>query len=101
VKTETKDQLRDIIDMQEMEISQLVYIIRETMWMAGRYANMRSSYSPGMFNEALTLAYRLGVIDRKDVPYAVDGMFGTWNETLGRFNHDREKCGMPTMEDNK
>ena len=91
MKTETKDQLRDTIDMQAMHLNQLRYIIKEIAWMAQRYADNRSSYSTLQFNQALDMAFRLGVIERGSVPYANDGMFGTWNAEFGEFNHDKEE----------
>jgi hypothetical protein len=45
---------------------QLIHIIKQTMWMARRYAGGRMTYAPGMYNEAATLALDLGVISVAD-----------------------------------
>lgn len=46
-------------------------IIRDTLWMARRYADGRQSYATGMYNEAARLALKLDVIP-------VDNCDGTW-----------------------
>ena len=91
MRTATKDQLRDTIDMQAMHLNQLRYIIKEIAWMAQRYADNRSSYSTLQFNQALDMAFRLEVIRRGSVPYANDGMFGIWDSELGRFVKEDNK----------
>jgi hypothetical protein len=56
-------------------------IIRETMWMARRYAHGRSTYAPDQFNKALDQAIDLGLnipADKNGKIYADDGMFGEW-----------------------
>lgn len=58
---------------------QLERIIRNTLWMARRYAHGRQSYSVAQYNEAARTAMRLGVVS-DDVPtdepmYALDGSF--------------------------
>ena len=65
----------------------LEHIIIHTLWMARRYADGRSTYAPGMVNEAIDMALELG-IDLGGPPeeiYAEDGMFGTWNPTIKSF----------------
>jgi hypothetical protein len=46
--------------------NQLTHIIKETMWMARRYANGRMTYAPGMYNDAARIAIDLGVISVLD-----------------------------------
>jgi hypothetical protein len=41
-------------------------IIKETLWMARRYASGRQTYAPAMYNEAAKKAVELGVITAKD-----------------------------------
>ena len=67
---------------------QLESIIRDTLWMARRYADGRSTYAPDMYNRAADLAIQLGVVwkpDKNGEVYATDGMFGQWNSDLQRF----------------
>lgn len=47
-------------DDKDKIISQLLYCLRETLWMAGRYAEKRQTYAPWMFNEALKILDDLG-----------------------------------------
>ena len=77
------------IDAQDL-IDNLEYIIRETLWMARRYADGRSTYAPTTVNECIDLALKLG-IDLSGPPeemYAKDGMFGEWNPKLQRFEKE-------------
>lgn len=62
-------------------------IIQETLWMARRYADGRSTYAPGLVNENIMAALKLGIdLDGPtDPPYAKDGMFGEWNPETKRF----------------
>jgi hypothetical protein len=56
-------------------------VIRETLWMAKRYANGRSTFAPTTVNEAIDALLKLGVelrMDSEDL-YVEDGMFGKWN----------------------
>jgi len=51
--------------------------------MARRYANDRMSYAPGMFNEAMDRALKLGLPLKEDSAlnatfYAKDGDLGEW-----------------------
>jgi hypothetical protein len=59
------------------------YIIRETMWMARRYAHKRSTFAPGSVNECIMLAESIGInieVDgAENIMYAEDGMLGKWN----------------------
>lgn len=75
-----------------LENSQLRSIIKDTLWMARRYADKRSSYSTSQVNEALELAKILDVgpgsdVTLEDPDYAIDGMFGYWNG----LNFQKEK----------
>jgi len=73
----------------ERENHALRHIVRETIWMARRYADGRSTYAPSMVNEAITEALRLGIqVDPDGATekiYADDGMFGAWDPERGRF----------------
>lgn len=80
-----RQELLDELCLLSMSHHQLAYIVRETLWMAQRYADGRSSYSTAMFNEALEEAFRNGVIERGSIPWAKDGMFGEWDENLHKF----------------
>jgi len=70
-------------------IAALEEIIRETIWMARRYADGRSSYATSMFNRARDQCIKLGIEgikpDKDGEIYADDGMFGKWDPALGRF----------------
>jgi len=69
------------------ENEQLRDIIRETLWMARRYADGRSTYAPTTVNECIMLANDLDIeIDGPIEPeFAKDGMFGEWNPKTRRF----------------
>lgn len=71
-------------------IDNLEYIIQETLWMARRYADGRSTYAPGTVNKCIDKALEIG-IDLSGPPeemYASDGMFGKWNSELKMFEKD-------------
>lgn len=56
-------------------------IVSQTLWMARRYADNRSTYAPSIVNECIDKALELE-IDMSGPPeeiYARDGMFGSWN----------------------
>ena len=63
-------ELRELADRVEA----LESIIRDTLWMAGRYADGRMTYAVGMFNDARAKALSLGVVH--DVPAAFNGTPG-------------------------
>jgi hypothetical protein len=65
----------------------LEHIITHTLWMDRRYADGRSTYAPGMVNEAIDMALELGLDLGGPVEetYAEDGMFGTWNPVTKNF----------------
>ncbi len=71
-------------------IRKLEYIIRETLWMARRYADGRRTYAPGTVNEAIDLALELGIdIAGPTEPiYATDGDLGEWNPDTGKFEKE-------------
>jgi len=65
----------------------LQHIIEETLWMARRYADGRSTYAPETVNKCIDKALEIG-IDLSGPPeemYASDGMFGEWNPELKIF----------------
>lgn len=72
---------------------QLEFIIKETLWMARRYAHKRNTFAPATVNECIDLAKKLGIkIDEdrmlganKKTMYADDGMLGEWDPETGRF----------------
>jgi hypothetical protein len=54
-------------------IAALESIIRDTLWMACRYAHGRQSYSVGMYNDAARRALALGVVAQGCETFAIDG----------------------------
>lgn len=68
-------------------LNDLERIIGETLWMARRYADGRSTYAPETVNKCIDLALELGI--ELDGPpeemYAKDGMFGEWDSKLKGF----------------
>jgi hypothetical protein len=72
-------------------INDLERIIKDTLWMARRYADGRSTYAPETVNKFIDLAIELG-IDLDGPPeemYARDGMFGEWDSKLGVFKNEK------------
>jgi hypothetical protein len=68
--------------------SHLENIILDIHWMARRYADMRRSYAPGMFNRSMDEALALGIPLKEDTAlnatfYADDADLGKWYK--GRF----------------
>lgn len=55
-------------------IEQLEKIVRDTLWMAQRYADGRKSYAVGLYNDAARAALRLGVVRPSADTFAIDGM---------------------------
>ena len=47
---------------QDQQLDAARRFIRDTFWMARRYANGRSTYAPGMYNDALAAVIEAGVI---------------------------------------
>ena len=64
-------------------------VIRETLWMARRYAHKRSTFAPTILNECIDELKKLDInieLDTaEDIEYAEDGMFGKWNPETQRF----------------
>lgn len=65
----------------------LELIIANTLWMARRYVDGRSTYAPGLVNEAIDMALELelDIYGPMDDMYAEDGLFGTWNPETKSF----------------
>lgn len=74
------------------ENEKLRNIIQETLWMARRYADGRSTYAPSMVNENIMKAYELGIeLDGPIEPdFAKDGMFGEWNPETRSFSNEKK-----------
>jgi hypothetical protein len=72
------------------ENEKLKSLLGETLWMARRYADGRSTYAPSIVNESIDFAVSLGVrIDPDDGKmYASDGDFGNWNPETKRFSKE-------------
>lgn len=75
-------------------VTHLERIVTDTIWMARRYAHNRKSYATSQLNEALDLAFLLGIEIRDDVEigrYADDAMFGKWDpETKGWIKDEQD-----------
>lgn len=74
------------------ENEKLKEIIKDTLWMARRYADGRSTYAPRTFNmcvhklDELGLAHlHIGDCSENDKRYASDGMFGEWDSAIKDF----------------
>lgn len=70
-------------------------IVRETLWMARRYADGRSTYAPKVVNECIHLARELG-INMEDAPiesrkFASDGMLGEWDPATRSFRGKKKE----------
>ena len=76
-------------DLKE-ENQQLRQIIAETLPLARRYADNRSTYTPSLVNEAIDKALELGIKlhTGNDPQYARDGMLGEWNPKTKRFEKE-------------
>lgn len=58
----------------EAEVELLRSVVRDTLWMACRYAHGRSSYAVGMYNEAARKAMSLDFLHASPEPrFAIDG----------------------------
>lgn len=72
----------------------LKYIIRETLWMARRYANNRSTFAPTTFNECVHLLDELGLSylyqgdENGNLRFADDGMLGKYNPEVRKFEKE-------------
>lgn len=77
-------------DIQNI-IRDLEHIVKETLWMARRYADGRSTYAPGLVNECIDLAIKLE-IDLHGPPeelYAKDGLLREWDRERGEFKNEK------------
>ena len=83
---ETKAELRENLRLSRELVARLIYVIDSTLWMAQRYADNRCTYATQQFNEALQLANSLTDDMFYRIPYAKDGMFGTWNPEFNTWN---------------
>lgn len=71
----------------------LLHIVEETLWMARRYADGRSTYAVQQYNDCVHLLDRVGLehLLRGDPAYngsrfANDGMFGTYNPSTRKYS---------------
>lgn len=75
-------------------IQALEYIVKETLWMARRYAHNRRTYAPSIVNECVDIANKqlnLNILpDTVDgiEMYARDGDLGKWNSDLQKFERE-------------
>jgi hypothetical protein len=76
------------------KVAQLSRYLEETLWMARRYADGRSTYAPGMVNAAVDGALALGVPVKEDCiglndvkprMHAHDGQLGHWDASKQAF----------------
>jgi len=74
------------------ENEELKQIIQDTIWMAFRYVDGRSTYAPSMFNMAVHKLDSLGLshlhagdATANNRRFAEDGMLGEWNPELRNF----------------
>ena len=51
----------------------LIRIIKDTLWMARRYANGRKTYAPGIINDALSTLGHMGITINSDATLIHDG----------------------------
>ena len=75
----------------EFQNQTLKSIITEIWWMARRYADGRSTYAPGLFNQVIDLALKNGVQigDDQGKIYADDGQLGEWDPLTQGFKGER------------
>lgn len=78
-------QLRQRAEQAEQERDQARQVVRDTLWMAGRYADGRRSYAVGMYQRALAVAEAGGF--SAEAKHAVDGMAPEWPTLLERAEH--------------
>jgi len=69
----------------EEENQTLRYIVAQTLWMARRYADSRSSYAVGMLNDAVHELDRAGLSHLFTGDPADDGMFGKYDPETRTF----------------
>lgn len=76
----------------------LKQIIKDTLWMAQRYADGRSTYAPHVLNMAVHRLDELGLAHlhvgdpaENHKRFASDGMYGKWDSVTKRFIKEGEK----------
>ena len=76
-------------DQLQEKCVKLEEIIRNTLWMARRYADQRSTYAPSVVNISIQEAQALDIDITQDSTiggmFARDGMFGVWDTETQRF----------------
>jgi hypothetical protein len=76
----------------KVKLANLEYIVRETLWMARRYAHGRSTFAPTTVNECVDLAIKIGIKVEVDgingQTYADDGGLGKWKPEHQRFEKE-------------
>jgi hypothetical protein len=82
--------------MRKSELDTLKYIIKETLWMARRYAHGRRTFAASTLNECVDLALKLGIdIKADDVVggmYADDADLGKWMPEHQTFKWSLEQA---------
>jgi len=68
-------------------------IIRDTLWMARRYADLRSTFAPNTVNRAIDDLRKIGIEIQMDHTlddpyYAQDGMLGKWDSEKQKFSKE-------------
>lgn len=66
-------------------------IIRDTLWMARRYADGRNTYAVSMYNRAARAAKTLGIIEDKDMPDGYWALDGSGPEYDGLTKEERKE----------
>ena len=72
----------------------LKYIIKQTLWMARRYADGRCTYAPSDFNEAVHILDEMGLGNLMPVDgisntrFANDGDLGKYNSETRKFERE-------------
>jgi hypothetical protein len=77
----------------KVKIANLEHIIRETLWMARRYAHKRQTFAPTTVNECIELALKMGVEIAPDTVdgielFADDGGLGKWLPEHHKFEKE-------------
>ena len=70
-------------------VDELKSIIKDTLWMARRYADGRATYAVSMLNNAVHKLDKLGMSELLKADdgkrFADDGMFGTYDPETRRY----------------
>lgn len=78
----------------ETENAILKECLKETVWMARRYCNLRSTYGPSVVNKIIDTLLGMKVNIEDDVTigrYAKDGMLGNWDPAAQLFEREIKK----------